>query len=603
MAQKFAWGIDIGESAIKAVKVRRAGESVVVQEYRTIQCEAPPGKAQSADREFRVRNALAELQFEAKLKGCPVAVSVPGRDVFPRFIPLPPVDKKRIPEIVRYEARNQMPFPIEEVIWDYQPISGLDVPGEEVEVAFFAIKKATIYGYLTNLRLAGISPDIMEISPLATYNFFVHDQAVETGSVIIDVGAGNTDLVIVDGDRFWIRSVAISGNDITRALQEKYQISFEEAESLKRKAASSQQSEKLFGSMRPIVDDLIGEIQRSIGYYKAQTRNVRIEKVILLGNAFKLPKLVDYFRTSLDYEVSLLEGLNRVRVSGSADSAKFESELSSYAVALGLAIQAVGLGKVNIDLLPREVMRERILRQKIPYAAAALVLLAAPLGLGYQSASSEIGRCQYEIGPIEEEIAKYQKQLDDEGRAAGMGRVGDDLKLLSSFGRGRSEWLLFLDRINLAVNELKREPFRLNSIREVTAAEAAGLDTRADSLGRVGAPRADQIQGLGQKIEIKLEKDTRFSAKDIDDLRSLLQAQHPLVTDVEGRGESQGPTAQRTGAGAAAAGSGWIYTFWVTFATEKAAPVVAAPHPPTKGRPVPIPKQGEKRSENLRKID
>lgn len=618
MAQKFAWGIDIGESAVKAVKVRRSGDTVIVQEYHTVACESRAGEAQAADREFRVRNALTELQYQADLKGGSVAVSLPGRDVFPRFIPLPPVEKKRIPEIVRYEARTQMPFPIEEVIWDYQPISGTDVPGEEVEVAFFAVRKATAYSFLTNLRLAHVVPSLVEITPLALFNFLAHDRSLESGTVVIDVGAANTDLVIVDGERFWTRSVAISGNDISRALQEKYQISFEEAENLKRKAASSKQAEKIFGAMRPIVDDLIGEIQRSIGYYKAQARNVRIERVVLLGNSFKLPQLVEYFQKNLDYEVRLLDRLNRVRVASGLDSEKFEAELPSYAVALGLGIQALGLGRVNIDLMPRDVVRERLLRAKIPYAAVALVLLAMPLLVGYQSASREVARCEDEIGPIEQETKRYQDLLAKEREAEDLGRLATDLNMLTTLGQARSEWAEFISDLNQAVNRLEREPFRLNSVRQISANEAAGLLAAPDSLGKVGGRVIDEKAIDYLTIEVRFEKDTAFTADDVRLLRSLLEEQRPRVLAVEGRQQEEraevaerrrGGEAAAAGATGRAAASGWSYTFWVTYRSRPGA-FQSGPQAPTAPKaepPAAPPKRPVKRParkvEDLKRID
>ncbi len=594
MAQKYAWGIDIGESAIKAVKVRRSADAVVVQECHTIVCEARGEGARTGDREFRVRSALTELLYQAEVKGAPLAVSLPGRDVFPRFIPLPPVEKKRIPEIVRYEARTQMPFPIEEVVWDYQPVTGMDVPGEEVEVAFFAVKKSTVYSFLTNLRLARMVPDLVEITPLALYNFLTFDRQFDVGTVVIDVGAANTDLVIIDGERYWTRSVAISGNDISRALQEKYQISFEEAENLKRKAASSKQAEKIFGAMRPIVDDLIGEIQRSIGYYKAQARNVRIEKVILLGNSFKLPHLVDYFRKGLDYEVSVLERLERVRVSSSMDSEKFEAELPSYAVALGLAIQAVGLGRVKIDLMPHDVVRERLLRRKIPYAAAVLLLLAMPLGVEYQAASREIANCLEEIGPIEKEIKKYEDALQGEKQAEDLGRLGGDLAMLKHFGDGRSEWARFVDDLNRAVNHLEREPFRLNGIRQVGTSEAMGTGG-ADSLGRVGAKLPEGFSPDALIIEVVFEKDTQFAPDDLRLIRGYLEEQKDRVLKVLGLEPK--PLTEVLDRKERVT-TGWSYAFLLSYRARPARAVAeAAPaKAPTKATKAPVKRTLPKRT-------
>jgi len=611
LSRKVAWGIDIGESAIKAVRLRRAGDSVVVQDYRTIPCEVRVEEAQAGDKEFRIRTALATLQNEVPLRGSVIAVSIPGRDVFPRFIPLPPVEKRRIPEIVRYEARTQMPFPIEEVIWDYQPISGLDVPGGEVEVALFAIKKATVYGFLTNLRLAGLTPDLVEITPLALYNFLMYDREITTGTVVIDVGAGNTDLVIVDGERFWTRNVSISGNDITRSLQEKYQISFEEAENLKRKSATSKQADKLFGAMRPIIDDLIGEIQRSIGYYKAQTRNVKIERIVLLGNAFKLPRLVEYFRRSLDYEVTLLETLSRVKVAGSGEAEKFESQVPSYAVAIGLALQALGLGRVNIDMMPGDIRHERMLRQKVPYVAAVAGVLAVPLVLGYLSAGKEAARHQGEreaviqgthpecrserdgvaqgIPPerrIRKTVAELQADIERENKVKTPDpKVATGLNLVKGFGQKRLEWAYFVDTLNRVLNKLDRETYRVYSVSEVGE---SGVPARMQPPGQ---PAPEALKDA-LKVEIKFEKDSKFSAEDFGLLRDLLErAGHATkdsspVRDVEDRGTEavgapSGGPARPGGASVVDRGAqGYVYTVWVTFSTEAPAPKPGSPAPP-----------------------
>jgi len=526
VAHNSAWGIDIGDSAIKAVRLKKVGDSVVVQDYRTIPCESRPEEAQASDKEYRVRNALATLEREVNLRGSTIVVSMPGRDVFPRFIPLPPVEKKRIPEIVRYEAKTQMPFPIEEVIWDYQPLAGTGGPGEEVEVALFAIKKATVYGFLANLHLARLIPDIVEVTPLALYNFLMYDRNIERGTVVIDVGAGNTDLVIIDGERFWTRSVSISGNDITRALQEKYQISFEEAENLKRKAATSKQADKLFGAMRPILDDLIGEIQRSIGYYKAQTRNVRIEQVVLLGNAFKLHGLVEYFAKSLDYEVALLDTVRRIKVGSDTDAAKFEPELPNYGVALGLGLQGLGLARVNIDMMPEDIVRARVLRRKIPFAAVAVGLLALPILLGFRSARRDIDRYEEAIRPIDAEIRGLEGLIKKEDEAKNLDPMASQLKEFAAIGEGRREWLYFFDGLNKAVNEIERGRFLLSSIAEVDPTATGG---GAPATPQPGAAPAKGPAGL--TVFLRFERVEEPSPQDRDFLLKVLKDQ-PHVRDV-----------------------------------------------------------------------
>lgn len=522
MARNVAWGIDIGESAIKVVQLRKTGDSVVLQQHRTISCAAHADEGQGGDREFRVRNALIALQEETDIKGM-VVVSISGQDVFPRFLPLPPVEPKRIPEVVRYEARTSMPFPIEEVIWDYQPLDEHPEPGEEIEVALFAIKRATVYGFLANLRLAHLTPDILEIGPLALYNMLVYDRDIDTGTVVIDVGAGNTDLVIIDGDRFWTRNVSISGNDISRALQEKYQISFEEAEDLKKKAADSKQADKLFDVMRPIVDDLIGEIQRSIGYYKAQTQTVRIERVLLLGNAFKLKHLVEYFRENLDYEVGLIGGLQRIRVAGTDPNA-FAAEVPNYGVAIGLALQGLGLARVNIDMLPSDVVRQRVLRQKVPFVAAAVGLLALPVLLGFYSAARDVDLYGGRTKEIIPQVQRF-KDLEAKEKAAGnIEPMASQLKEIAAIGERRSDWPQYMDQLNLALSRVPRGRFlvrRISHLAEGGAPRAGGRfgRRRARAAAKAEDDKKEKQESVVELL-LELESNEPFSASDYDAIKS-----------------------------------------------------------------------------------
>ncbi len=553
MARNTAWGIDIGHAAVKAVQLRKSGESVVLQDYRTVSCAGRAEDGAGGDKEFRIRAAIEELADQVDLKGTTV-VSLSGQDVFPRFLPLPPVEPKRIPEVVRYEARTSMPFPIEEVIWDYQPLEEHPEPGEEIEVALFAIKRATVYGFLANLRLAHLVPDILEIGPLALYNLLMYDREIDAGTVVIDIGAGNTDLLIIDGERFWTRNVTISGNDITRALQEKYQISFEEAEDLKHKAADSKQAEKLFGVMRPIVDDLLGEIQRSIGYYKAQTHSVRIERVLLLGNAFKLQRLAEYFRESLDYEVSLLSGLQRIRTA-SGDPAAFAPQVSNYAVALGLAVQGLGLGRVDIDMMPADVVRQRIMKQKVPYAAAAVGLLALPILLGFQSASRDTQYYQEQVKEIVPKIQRFKELEEKERKAANLEPMANQLEEIAKIGQGRGNWPRYMDSLNRALSQLPRNRFLLRRIVHLDG-EQAERERRAGGLGRRGARAAAETpQDLPEgavRLLLDFESDRRFTVADTRVLEQYLnqsyvrQVEFGEAREMAAEGTDRGPAGART---------------------------------------------------------
>src|SRR5205814_8521012 len=118
--------------------------------------------------------------------GCKVAIAVPGQSGLVKFIKLPPVEKKRIPDIVKFEAKQQIPFALDEVVWAYQQIGGDEAANEEeftmAEVGLFAMKRDQINRSILPFTVAGIEADIVQMSPIALYNLVSFDQAKASGT-------------------------------------------------------------------------------------------------------------------------------------------------------------------------------------------------------------------------------------------------------------------------------------------------------------------------------------------------------------------------------------------------------------------------------------
>jgi type IV pilus assembly protein PilM len=383
------WAIDIGQAALKALKLvpGETAEQVVAEAFDFV--EYPKILSQpDADAEELVRDALQTFLDRNDLKGSRVAIAVPGQAGLVKFIKLPPVEKKRIPDIVKFEARQQIPFALEEVIWDYQQIAGdEDAEGGDdtfmmAEVGLFAMKRDQIYRAIQPFKNAGIEVDVVQMSPLALFNFAAFDQVAklrsgeETGSIVLlDIGADNTDLIITDGTRIWQRNVPIGGNHFTRALTKELKLTFAKAEHLKRNATKSQDPRAVFTAMRGVFSDFSSEVGRSIGFYSSVNRQAKILRVIGLGNGFKLPGLQKFLQQNLNYEVERLEGFDRLAGEEVAAAPQFTENLMSFAIAYGLGVQGLGLGKLKTNLLPPEIEQVRMIRRKKPWALVASALL------------------------------------------------------------------------------------------------------------------------------------------------------------------------------------------------------------------------------------
>ncbi len=374
---KSVWGIDIGQCALKALKLSDADGKFQVDAFEVI--EHPENlRGPDVDRADVFINALGQFLAKHDVSGSAVAVSVPGQSSFMRFVKLPPVESKRIPSIVKFEAEQQIPFPIDEVVWRWQKFEDLDSP--DVEVGIFAMKRMEIAEMLSTMAFSNLKVDLVQMAPLALYNFMCTDGQLATdgATLLADVGADKTDLVVADGPRIWTRTIQIGGNNFTEALVRAFKLSFEKAESLKRTAATSKYARQVFQAMRPVFADLVQEIQRSIGYYTSLHRESRFKRVLGLGNGFRLPGLQKFLEQNLNIPVVKIDSYNTTVMSPALSEPTFTEDILSFGVSYGLAIQGLNEAKVATNLLPDDVVRKRLWDSKRPwFAASAAALLVA----------------------------------------------------------------------------------------------------------------------------------------------------------------------------------------------------------------------------------
>lgn len=379
------WGIEIGQCALKAMKLRMAPDGQVeLVAFDLI--EHPKLLSQpDADPEELIRAALEKFVSRNVWRGDTFVIGVPGQQTFSRFCKLPPVDEKKIPNIVRFEASQQIPFDMDDVVWDYEVFRAEGSP--DVEVGIFAIRKDLVRKHIEQFTAHAITPTIIQALPSALYNFCRFDGkgGSEQGkaTVIIDVGAQKTDLIIVEPNSAWSRNIPLGGNNFTEALVKAFKLSFAKAETLKRTAATSKYARQIFQAMRPVFADLVAEIQRSLGFYSSTHRDIELHQVLACGNAFRLPGLQKYLENNLTIPggVIRLEKFNKLAPSQTAEAPQFTENLLSLGPAYGLAIQGLGLAKISANLLPLDLARAALWKHKQPYfvAAAAALLLAAAL--------------------------------------------------------------------------------------------------------------------------------------------------------------------------------------------------------------------------------
>ncbi len=395
------WGIDLGQCALKAIRVEEVDGEITATAFDYI--EHPKILSQpDADPDQLTREALDKFLSRNSLKGDTIVISVPGQSGLARFVKLPPVEEKKISDIVRFEAKQQIPFPLDEVVWDYQKLSaGVVTDGFalETEIGLFAMKRDMVNRYLQHFQDVNVEVHIVQMAPLALCNFVTHDLLSKGGVkkegeeedevdaskkqciVALDIGADNSNLVITDGAKIiWQRPIPIGGNHFTRALTKDLKLTFAKAEHLKRNAVKSPDLKKILAALRPVLNDFVSEVQRSLGYFTNTHRDANVKYMIGLGNAFRLPGLQKFIQEKLQLEVRKLASFKRLQGESVTTAPQFTENILSFAVAHGLALQGLKQARLHTNLLPAEIRVERVIRAKKPWAAAAAAILLVGLG-------------------------------------------------------------------------------------------------------------------------------------------------------------------------------------------------------------------------------
>ncbi|MFM8803866.1 MAG: type IV pilus assembly protein PilM [Planctomycetia bacterium] len=388
------WGIDIGKCALKALRCRVSSGAGKLEAVACEYIEYPMILTQpEADPVELVQSALEQLLSRNDLKGDAVAVSVPGNLGLSKFIKLPPIEAKKIPDIVKYEARQQIPFPLEQVVWRWQRLaSGMEAEGFvlDAEVALFAMKREQVFKALAPLMQAGIQVDVLQLAPIALANVAIFDQLPNPETIdpdqpapfiaLVSVGVDSTDLVVTNGRRVWQRSIPSGGSNFTKSLVQGMKLTFSRAENLKRNAVKAEDPKAVFKTMKPVFNEFAAELQRSLNYFTGTDRSATIGKVLLLGNATKLRGLTDFIGQHLLLDVQRLDMFNGLEGAAVLSNPVFKEHQVAFGTAYGLALQAAKKAAISTNLLPNEIVRDRIIESKKPWAVGALLgLLAAAL--------------------------------------------------------------------------------------------------------------------------------------------------------------------------------------------------------------------------------
>jgi hypothetical protein len=250
--------------------------------------------------------------------------------------------------------------------------------------------------------------------------------------------------------------------------------------------AQSKHRHQVFDVLKPVLKDLVAEIQRSIGYYKSLSRDVKFEEVLVMGEGFKLHGLHRFLQEQLQYRVRPLTELRDIQYAGPADrEEEFKDRLLGLPVAIGLAIQGLRQAEVKVDLLPEDfVLRRELSKKRIPAVVAAGLLWLTMLFfyVAERAAMSRIKDYQ-DLGT--EQVKKAEALANSHSQAQGTVKMSD-LNRYRDLGQCRDYWAQAVAGLVRAIPQ--NPPVYIDSISLIGGDTSIGAGREGGRMEGPGAP-------------------------------------------------------------------------------------------------------------------
>ncbi|MBX7157875.1 MAG: pilus assembly protein PilM [Verrucomicrobiae bacterium] len=400
--------------------------------------------ASEEEREKAVANVLRRVLTGKISQGTSIYYCISGQSVFTRFVKLPPSAPEQVTQMVRFEAQQNVPFPMDQVVWDYQLVQS--VKNSDLEAVIVAIKAEMLDRINSGVSATGCVAERVGVGPLSLYNAFRFNYPDYEGcTLILDIGAKSTQLIFAEDGKIFIRGVPIGGNQITQAIATDMQLSFAEAEQLKQEKGfvglggayadpDDATAARISKVIRGILTRLHSEVSRSIVSYRSQQGGSAPMRILLTGGSSLLAYMDLFFSEKLRVPIEFFNPLRNVAVAPSISRETLVRSAAWLGETVGLALHATGPCPLDINLVPASVEASRASgkRRSLQVAlAAALVVLFGVLWASHwrkgnilqaqlATISGEVGTLESANRELKAVQTRYEKALSEAEQIDGL---------------------------------------------------------------------------------------------------------------------------------------------------------------------------------------
>jgi type IV pilus assembly protein PilM len=376
--------------------------------------------SQEAAREKVILQALQGVLAEKAIKSKNLNVCAPGFHVFSKFVKLPPVDASKVGQIIQYEAQQNVPFPLSEVVWDYQILGS--APGGELEVLLVAIKSEIVEGLFRVAEQCKLKLQLCDASPAALCNAFRFNYGeLEDCTMLLDIGAKTSNLLFFEKGKVFSRSINLGANAITQDFANESKLKFEEAEKLKiaegfvslggaYEEPDNPHQAAISKIARQFMTKLHIQVNQTMQFYRGQQGGAAPQRLFLSGGASIMPYTAQFFAEKLNVPVEYFNPFRNVQIDPAVNLEDLSRVAHSLGEVVGLGLRNLANCPVEMNLMPESTLRWQALNQKKPYLVAtvfSLVLVTFAIGFLFQQLAASK---QAEIDRISPEATSEQNK-------------------------------------------------------------------------------------------------------------------------------------------------------------------------------------------------
>ena len=385
--------------------------------------------AQEATREKVILKALQDTLVEKGIKAKDVNVCAPGFHVFSKFVKLPPVDANKVTQIIQYEAQQNVPFPLAEVVWDYQILGS--APSGELEVLLVAVKSDVVEGLFRVAAQAKLRLQLCDASPAALCNAFRYNYGdLEDCTMLLDIGAKTSNLLFFERGKVFSRSINLGANAITQDFASEAKLKFEVAEQIKivegfvslggaYEEPESPNQAAIAKIARQFMTKLHIQVNQTMQFYRGQQGGSVPQRVFLSGGASIMPYTAQFFAEKLNVPVEYFNPFRNVQIDPAVNLEELARVAHSLGEVVGLGLRNLANCPVEMNLMPDSTLRWRAFNEKKPYFLATIFLLALVAGaIGFlfqQLAAAKeksITDLEPQVATIQDKVTKMKTAND-----------------------------------------------------------------------------------------------------------------------------------------------------------------------------------------------